>query len=41
MVDPDGLMIENFGLPINLMLGVFCQIVQGGLEDAVLELTVE
>ena len=41
MVDPDGLMIENFGLPINLMLGVSCQIVQGGLEDAVLELTVE
>ena len=41
MVDPDGLMIENFGLPINLTLGVFCQIFQGGLEDAVLELTVE
>ena len=40
-VDPDGLTIENFELPVNLMLGISCQIVQGGLEDAVLALTVE
>lgn len=37
-VDPDGLTIENFELPVNLMLGVSCRIVQGGLEDAVLAL---
>jgi len=37
-VDPDGLTIENFELPVNLMLGISCQIVQGGLEDAVLAL---
>lgn len=41
VVDPEGLAIENFGLPVNLMLGISCQIVQGGLQDAVLELTVE
>jgi nucleoside 2-deoxyribosyltransferase len=40
-VDPDGLTIENFELPVNLMLGISCQIVQGGLEDAVLALPVE
>jgi nucleoside 2-deoxyribosyltransferase len=40
-VAPDGLTIENFGLPVNLMLGISCQIVQGGLEDAVLALTAE
>ena len=40
-VDPDGLTIENFELPVNLMLGISCQIVQGGLEDAVLALTAE
>ena len=40
-VDPDGLTIENFGLPVNLMLGISCQIVQGGLEDAVLALSAE
>ena len=41
VVDPDGLTIENFGLPVNLMLGVSCLIVQGGLEDAVLALAAE
>lgn len=35
-VDPDGLTIENFGLPVNLMLGVSCRIVQGGLSEALL-----
>jgi len=40
-VDPNGLTIENFELPVNLMLGISCQIVQGGLEDAVLALPVE
>ena len=32
--DPDGRFIENFGLPVNLMLGVSCDIIQGGLKDA-------
>jgi hypothetical protein len=26
--------IENFGLPINLMLGIPCRIVRGSLTDA-------
>lgn len=34
-LDPHGNVIENFGLPLNLMLAVPCRIVQGGLEDAV------
>lgn len=33
-VDPNGLFIENFGLPVNLMLGISCEIVEGGLELA-------
>lgn len=33
-IDPDGMFIENFGLPLNLMLGVSCEIVEGGLERA-------
>ena len=33
-IDPEGMAIENFGLPVNLMIGVPCEIVQGGLEDA-------
>lgn len=32
-VDSRGLAIENFGLPLNLMLAVPAQIVEGGLED--------
>jgi nucleoside 2-deoxyribosyltransferase len=32
--DPDGMFIENFGLPLNLMLGVSCEIVEGGFERA-------
>jgi nucleoside 2-deoxyribosyltransferase len=32
--DPDGMFIENFDLPLNLMLGVSCEIVEGGLEKA-------
>ena len=34
IADPDGQTIENFGLPVNLMLGISCQIVQGNLSDA-------
>lgn len=31
--DSQGMSIENFGLPLNLMLAVPAQIVEGGLED--------
>lgn len=31
-IDPDGMFIENFGLPLNLMLGVSCEIVEGDLK---------
>lgn len=37
-VDPDGLFIENFELPLNLMLAIACKIVGGGLEQAIAEL---
>jgi len=37
-IDPDRMFIENFGLPVNLMLGVSCELTQGGLEEAVLAL---
>ncbi|QJC51470.1 nucleoside 2-deoxyribosyltransferase [Paenibacillus albicereus] len=30
----DGMNVENFGLPVNLMLAVPATVVQGGLEDA-------
>lgn len=33
-VDRDGLMVENFGLPANLMLAVPAKIVVGGLREA-------
>lgn len=33
VVDPDGLAIENFGLPVNLMLAVPCEIYQGDLNS--------
>ena len=32
--DPTGLAVENFGLPVNLMLAVPCTWVRGSLEDA-------
>jgi nucleoside 2-deoxyribosyltransferase len=32
--DGDGLYIEDFGLPANLMLGISCHIVGGGLREA-------
>ena len=32
LTDRNGLMIENFGLPCNLMLSVPANIVEGGLE---------
>jgi nucleoside 2-deoxyribosyltransferase len=38
-VDPQGLTIEDFALPVNLMLGVSCRIVEGDLARALLELT--
>lgn len=34
VVDPDGMAIENFGLPVNLMLAVPCEIAEGGLLEA-------
>lgn len=33
-IDADGWSVENFGLPLNLMLAVPCRIVEGGLADA-------
>lgn len=38
IVDPDGQSIENFGLPVNLMLGISCQIIEGSLSDALEQL---
>jgi nucleoside 2-deoxyribosyltransferase len=38
IIDPDGLMIENFNLPLNLMLGVSCEIVEGDLSAALQQL---
>lgn len=32
--DPEGMAIENFDLPVNLMLGMSCRIIQGGLPEA-------
>lgn len=32
--DPDGNAIEDFGLPLNLMLAVPCEIVEGGISEA-------
>lgn len=40
-VDPDGMFIEDFGLPLNLMLGVSCEIVEGCLEQALLSMSKE
>ena len=34
IVDHNGFSIENFGLPVNLMLGIPCEIVEGGLLEA-------
>lgn len=34
-VDPDGMAVEDFGLAVNLMLGMACTVVEGGLADAV------
>jgi len=36
--DPEGLSIENFNLPVNLMLAESSQIVEGGLESALNQL---
>lgn len=32
--DPQGLAVEDFELPVNLMLGISCRLVIGGLADA-------
>lgn len=39
VVTPDNNAIEDFGLPINLMLAVPCEIVQGKLDDALVQIT--
>lgn len=38
VIDPDGMAIEDFGLPLNLMLAVPCEIVEGGLDDALAQI---
>lgn len=38
MVDSRGLAIENFGLPLNLMLAVPARIVEGGLDECLQDL---
>lgn len=38
-VDPDGNAIEDFGLPLNLMLSVPCEIIDGGLGEALAALS--
>lgn len=38
-LDANGQLIENFGLPLNLMLAIPCRIVVGGLSAAVAELS--
>lgn len=40
-VDPQGLAIEDFGLPVNLMLAVSCRIVAGDLAAALASLTAD
>lgn len=37
--DGDGNAVEDFGLPLNLMLAVPCEIVEGGLEEALITLS--
>lgn len=34
ITDPEGNTIENFKLPVNLMLGISCDLVEGGLPEA-------
>lgn len=34
IIDKDGMAIENFGLPVNLMLSVPCEIIEGNLAKA-------
>lgn len=36
ITDPECNAIENFNLPLNLMLGVSCELVEGGLPEALL-----
>lgn len=37
-VDRDGLFVEDFQMPVNLMLGLACQVIHGGLLEAVIHL---
>ena len=37
-IDRCGLLVEDFQLPLNLMLGLACHVVQGGLLEAVMHL---
>lgn len=37
--DKDGNAVEDFGLPLNLMLSIPCEIVEGGLEEALRAMT--
>ena len=38
IVDPDDFAIEDFDLPVNLMLGISCEIVEGRLKEAIASL---
>lgn len=38
VLDPNGDMVENFGLPLNLMLSVPCLVVEGGIEEALAQM---
>jgi nucleoside 2-deoxyribosyltransferase len=38
LLDKNGLLIENFGLPLNLMLAVPATLVEGGLEECIREI---
>jgi len=39
--DEDGLLVEDFALPLNLMLAVPCRIVEGGLAEALAALDMQ
>ena len=38
VIDPNGMAIEDFGLSLNLMLAVPCEIVEGNLENALAQI---
>ncbi|TAN27381.1 MAG: nucleoside 2-deoxyribosyltransferase [Castellaniella sp.] len=39
LVDPQGLQVEDFGLPLNLMLACSIQVVRGGPDDCLAEIS--